>query len=72
MTKIKSDLQKGRVFLSEVLLGEILGNQIGKNAILHVKKVFFFTKQQSLQSLHGFLTKKSRKSKKNGKNEGKN
>ena len=42
MTKIKSDLQKGRVFLSEVLLGEILGNQIGKNAIFHIKKVSFY------------------------------
>ena len=61
MTKIKSDLQKGRVFLSEVLLGEILGNQIGKNAIFHMKKSLFFTKQQSLQSLHGVLTKKLQK-----------
>ena len=26
--------------MPEVLLGEILGNQIGKNAIFHVKKVF--------------------------------
>ena len=60
MTKIKSDLQKGRVFLSEVLLGEILGNQIGNNAIFHIKKVSFFTKQQSLQSLHGVLTQKLR------------
>ena len=42
MTKIKSDLQKGRVFLSEVLLGEILGNQIGKNAIFHIKKSPFY------------------------------
>ena len=25
--------------MPEVLLGEILGNQIGKNAIIHVKKV---------------------------------
>jgi len=25
-------------FMPEVLLGEILGNQIGKNAILHIKK----------------------------------
>jgi len=51
--------------MPEVLLGEILGNQIGKNAIFHVKKVFFFTKQQNLQSLHGFLTKKLQKIKKN-------
>ena len=28
--------------MPEVLLGEILGNQIGKNAIFQVKKVFFF------------------------------
>ena len=61
MTKIKSDLQKGRVFLSEVLLCKILGNQIGKNAIFHIQKVSFFTKQQSLQSLHGVLTKKLQK-----------
>ena len=56
--------------MSEVLLGEILGNQICKNAILHVEKVFFFTKQQSLQSLHGFLTKKLQKIPKNGQKEG--
>ena len=28
--------------MTEVLMGEMLGNQIGKNAIFHVKKVFFF------------------------------
>ena len=47
--------------MPEVLVGEILGNQIGKNTIFQVKKVFFFTKQQSLQTLHGFLTKKLQK-----------
>ena len=60
MTKIKSDLQEGRVFLSKVLLGEILGNQIGKNAIFHIKKVSFL-QNNSLQSLHGVLTKKLQK-----------
>ena len=66
VAKIKVGLQKVRVFMPEVLLGELLGNQIGKNAIFHVKKVFLFTKQQSLQSLHGFLTKKFQKIKENG------
>ena len=28
--------------MPEVLLDEILGNQMGKNAIFHVKKIFFF------------------------------
>jgi len=46
--------------MPKVLLGEIIGNQIGKNAIFYVKKVFFY-KQTSLQSLHGFLTKKLQK-----------
>ena len=32
--------------MPEVLLGEILGNQIGKNAILHIKKVSFIKKQE--------------------------
>ena len=32
-TKIKAGLQKKRVFMPKVLLGEIIGNQIGKNAI---------------------------------------
>jgi len=46
--------------MPKVLLDEILGNLIGKNAIFHVKEVFFFyQKQQSLQSQHGFLTKKT-------------
>ena len=72
MAKIKSDLQKGRVSLHEVLLGEILGNQIGKNAIFHIKKSFFSKYQKSLQSLHGILTKNSRKSPKFGQEEGKN
>lgn len=40
--KFRSDLLKERVFLSEVLLGEILGNQIGKNAIFHIKKSPFY------------------------------
>ena len=47
--------------MPKVLLGEIIGNQIGKNAIFYVKKIFFFYKQPSLQSLHGFLTKKLQK-----------
>ena len=51
----------------------LLGNQIGKNTIFYVKKVFLFTKQQSLQSLHGFFTKKnSRKSPKIGQKDGSN
>ena len=44
--------------MPKVLLGEIIGNQIGKNAIFYVKKVFSCYKQPSLQSLHGFMTKK--------------
>ena len=55
--------------MPEVLLGKILGNQIGKNAILHVKKVFLLTKQQNLPSLHGILTKNSRKSQNIGQKE---
>ena len=39
----------------------VLGDQMGKNAIFHIQKVSFFTKQQSLQSLHGVLTKKLQK-----------
>ena len=65
VTKIKAGLQKVRVFMPKVLLGEILGNQIGKNAIFHIKKSF-----KSLQSLHGILTKNSRKSPKFGQKEG--
>ena len=42
-----------------MLLGEIIGNQIDKNAIFYVKKVFFFYKQPSLQSLHGFFDQKT-------------
>ena len=41
VAKIKAGLQKVRVFMPEVLLGEILGNHIGKNAMFHVKKGFF-------------------------------
>ena len=55
-----------RVFMPKVLLGEIIGNQIGKNAIFYVKKGLLFYKQPSLQSLHGFLTKKLQKIPKNG------
>ena len=51
--------------MPKVLLGEIIGNQIGKNAIFYVKKGLFY-KQPSLQSLHGFLTKKLQKVLKNG------
>ena len=47
--------------MPKVLLGEIIGNQIGKNAIFYVKKGLLFYKQPILQSLHGFLTKKLRK-----------
>ena len=47
--------------MPKVLLGEIIGNQIGKNAIFYVKKGLLFYKQPSLQSLHGFLTKKLQK-----------
>ena len=46
VVKIKAGLQKVRVFMPEVLLGEILRHQIGKNAIICVKKVFFFTKNK--------------------------
>ena len=31
-----------RVFMPKVLLGEIIGNQIGKNAIFYVKKGLLF------------------------------
>ena len=55
--KLRQACKSKRFFLPEVLLGEIFGNQIGKNAIFPVKKVSFLTKQQSLQSLHRFLTK---------------
>ena len=36
VTKIKAGLLKVRVFMPEMLLDEILGNQMGKNAIFHV------------------------------------
>ena len=35
-------MQKVRVFIPEVLLDEIFGNQIGKNAIFQIKKVLFY------------------------------
>ena len=45
--------------MPKVLLGDIIGNQIGKNAIFYVKKVFFFYNQPGLQSLHGFFYQKT-------------
>ena len=44
--------------MPEVLLGEILGNQM---QYFTLKSLSFFTKQQSLQSLHRVLTKKLQK-----------
>ena len=41
VTKIKAGLLKVRVFMPEMLLDEILGNQMGKNAIFHNKKGSF-------------------------------
>ena len=32
----RGNLQKGRIFLLEVLLGKILENQIGKNTTFHI------------------------------------
>ena len=42
VAKIKVGLQKVIVFMPKVLLGEILGNLIGKNAIFHVKRSLLF------------------------------
>ena len=58
--------------MPKVLLGEIIGNQIGKNAIFYLKKSLLFYKQPSLQSLHGFLTKKLQKIPKKWSKEGRN
>ena len=69
IAKIKSDLQKGRVFLPEVLLGEILGNQIGKNAIFDVKKVFFLY-QRTKFAVSAWIF--DQKIPKNGQKEGRN
>ena len=52
--------------MPEVLPGEILGNQICKNVIFHVKKVFFFSLCMD------FRPKNSRKSPKIAQKEGRN
>ena len=58
--------------MPEVLLGEILGNQIGKNAIFHIKKSPFYKTTEFAVSVWNIDQKNSRKSPKFGQKEGKN
>ena len=53
--------------MPKVLLGEIIGNQIGKNAIFYVKKGLLFLQTTKFAvSAWIFYQKNSRKSPKNG------
>ena len=38
-------MQKEGVFMPKLLLGETHGNQIGKHAMFHIKKVLFYKAQ---------------------------